>query len=143
MVDAPAARPRSIASGMQGDSSDRRIAGIKGRFMRRIHLLSGLRSIAALLACVLGCALSTQAQQAEAPARSKAKKAEQDDSRTRKSRAPVRSKARRDRSGFYMGRQIADVMSWQGVDWLFRETRIEEEQPEAMLDALKISPGAT
>ena len=42
-----------------------------------------------------------------------------------------------------MGRQIADVMSWEGVDWLFRETRIEEEQPEAMLDALKIPRGAT
>ena len=42
-----------------------------------------------------------------------------------------------------MGRQIADVMSWEGVDWLFRETRIEEEQPEAMLDALKIPKGAT
>ena len=43
----------------------------------------------------------------------------------------------------YMGRPIADVMSWQGVDWLFRETRIEEEQPEAMLRALKIPRGAT
>jgi ubiquinone/menaquinone biosynthesis C-methylase UbiE len=42
-----------------------------------------------------------------------------------------------------MGRQIADVMSWEGVDWLYRETRIEEEQPEAMLDALKIEKGAT
>ena len=42
-----------------------------------------------------------------------------------------------------MGRRIADVMSWEGVDWLFRETRIEEEQPEAMLDALKIPQGAT
>ncbi len=43
----------------------------------------------------------------------------------------------------YMGRPIADVMSWQGVDWLFRETRIDEEQPEAMLRALKIPRGAT
>src|SRR5262249_14259495 len=34
------------------------------------------------------------------------------------------------------------VMSWEGVDWLFRETRIDEEQPEAMLDALKIPRGA-
>jgi len=42
-----------------------------------------------------------------------------------------------------MGRRIADVMSWQGAEWLFRETRIEEEQPEAMLDALKIPRGAT
>jgi ubiquinone/menaquinone biosynthesis C-methylase UbiE len=51
--------------------------------------------------------------------------------------------SRRDRPGFYMGRQIADVMSWEGADWLFRETRVEEEQPEAMLDALKIPPGST
>ena len=34
-------------------------------------------------------------------------------------------------------------MSWEGVDWLFRETRIDEEQPEAMLDALKVPRGAT
>ncbi len=52
------------------------------------------------------------------------------------------SRARRDPPGFYMGRPIADVMSWEGADWLFRETRIEEEQPEAMLDALKIPRGA-
>jgi ubiquinone/menaquinone biosynthesis C-methylase UbiE len=42
-----------------------------------------------------------------------------------------------------MGRRIADVMSWQGAEWLFRETRVDEEQPEAMLDALKIPRGAT
>ena len=54
-----------------------------------------------------------------------------------------KTRARRDQTGFYMGRQIADVMSWEGVDWLFRQTRIEEEQPEAMLDALKIARGAT
>ena len=51
--------------------------------------------------------------------------------------------ARRDPPGLYMGRQIADVMSWEGVDWLFRETRVDEEQPEAMLAALKIPKGAT
>jgi ubiquinone/menaquinone biosynthesis C-methylase UbiE len=54
-----------------------------------------------------------------------------------------KTRARRDPPGFYMGRPIADVMSWEGVDWLFRETRIEEEQPEAMLDALKVPRGAT
>jgi len=54
-----------------------------------------------------------------------------------------KAKARRDPPGFYMGRRIAPVMSWEGADWLFRETRIEEEQPEAMLDALKIASGAT
>lgn len=60
-------------------------------------------------------------------------------------RAKVKAKGRpkREAPGVYMGRRIADVMSWQGVDWLFRETRIEEEQPEAMLEALKIPEGAT
>jgi ubiquinone/menaquinone biosynthesis C-methylase UbiE len=69
----------------------------------------------------------------KAPSASKAK--------AKSSRAKGRS--RRDPPGFYMGRPIADVMSWQGVDWLFRQTRIQEEQPEAMLDALKIPRGAT
>jgi ubiquinone/menaquinone biosynthesis C-methylase UbiE len=43
----------------------------------------------------------------------------------------------------YMGRPIVAVMSYQGADWLVRETREQEEQPEAMLDALKIKPGST
>ena len=34
-------------------------------------------------------------------------------------------------------------MTGQGVEWLFRETRVEEEQPEAMLNALKVPRGAT
>ena len=55
---------------------------------------------------------------------------------------PQRS-ARRDPPGTYMGRPIADVMGFQGADWLFRDTREAEEQPEAMLDALKIKPGST
>jgi len=51
--------------------------------------------------------------------------------------------SQRDRPGYYMGRRIADVMSWRGAEWLYRQTRIEEEQPEAMLDALEIAPGST
>jgi ubiquinone/menaquinone biosynthesis C-methylase UbiE len=54
-----------------------------------------------------------------------------------------KKRVRRDPPGFYMGRQIAQVMSWEEFHWLFRETRIEEEQPEAMLDALNIPRGAT
>jgi ubiquinone/menaquinone biosynthesis C-methylase UbiE len=54
-----------------------------------------------------------------------------------------KKRLRRDPPGFYMGRQIAQVMSWEEFHWLFRETRIEEEQPEAMLDALNIKRGAT
>ena len=40
-----------------------------------------------------------------------------------------------------MGRPIAEVMSFQAADWLFRDTREQEEQPDAMLDSLKIRPG--
>ena len=43
----------------------------------------------------------------------------------------------------FMGREIADVMSYLGADWLIRPEREQEEQPEAMLDALKIKPGDT
>src|SRR4051812_13776666 len=43
----------------------------------------------------------------------------------------------------YMGREVADVMSYLGAEWLIRPEREEEERPEAMLDALKIKPGDT
>jgi precorrin-6B methylase 2 len=43
----------------------------------------------------------------------------------------------------YMGRAIADVMTFHGADWLVRDTRDAEEQPDKMLDALKIQPGMT
>ena len=54
-----------------------------------------------------------------------------------------KSKARRDPPGTYMGRPIAQVMTYQAADWLFRDTREAEEQPEQMLDALKIKAGET
>jgi SAM-dependent methyltransferase len=61
--------------------------------------------------------------------------------------APTEAKpqAPRRRSGprTYMGRPIADVMTFHGADWLVRPEREQEEQPDLMLDALKIAPGAT
>ena len=57
--------------------------------------------------------------------------------------AKPQKSARRDPPGTYMGRPIAPVMGYQGADWLFRDTREAEEQPEAMLEALKINPGST
>ncbi len=42
-----------------------------------------------------------------------------------------------------MGRPIAQVMSFEGAEWLIRKTREAEEQPEKMLDALKIKEGET
>lgn len=35
----------------------------------------------------------------------------------------------------------AEPMSWLGADWLTREEREVEEQPEVMLDALSLKPG--
>jgi len=60
-----------------------------------------------------------------------------------KAKAQPRTKARRDPPGTYMGRPIAQVMGYQAADWLFRDTREAEEQPEQMLDALKIKTGDT
>jgi ubiquinone/menaquinone biosynthesis C-methylase UbiE len=40
----------------------------------------------------------------------------------------------------YMGREIAQVMGYQGADWLERRDRTQEEQPQALVDALGLSP---
>jgi ubiquinone/menaquinone biosynthesis C-methylase UbiE len=44
--------------------------------------------------------------------------------------------------GFFLGREIAPVMSYRGADWLLRPDREETERPEAVLDDLRIRPGA-
>ncbi len=38
-------------------------------------------------------------------------------------------------------RTPAQAMSYLGADWLTRSERVAEEQPDAMLDALRITPG--
>ncbi len=43
----------------------------------------------------------------------------------------------------YKGREIAEVMSYLGANWLLRANRVEQEQPKKMLDALKIEEGQT
>ena len=63
-----------------------------------------------------------------------------------KSGASAKAKAPRRRTpGVYMGRRIAPVMSFEGggAEWLMRPEREQEEQPDAMIDALKIPKGAT
>src|SRR5215467_135174 len=125
------------------------MGGDSRRLERRWAALSASVAIGLVAAWVAG----TRAAQEPAPARPQggttSPRAGKDDPAKApakpkaKARAKAKPRDRRDPPGFYMGRQIADVMSWEGVDWLFRETRIEEEQPEAMLDALKIPKGAT
>ena len=60
-----------------------------------------------------------------------------------KTKAKPRKPGRTQRSGYYQGRRIADVMSYEGAEWLVRPSRVDEEQPDKMLDALKIPEGAT
>lgn len=53
----------------------------------------------------------------------------------------IRRPAHRHTGKTYMGREIADVMSYLGAPWLFRPERIAEERPDEMLAALNIKPG--
>lgn len=41
---------------------------------------------------------------------------------------------------FYMGREIAHVMGFQGADWLERPERIEEERPDEVVKQMKLRP---
>src|SRR5689334_896785 len=39
------------------------------------------------------------------------------------------------------GRRYAQTMSYLGADWLDRAERVQEEEPDVALDALKLAPG--
>ncbi|MSQ70122.1 MAG: methyltransferase domain-containing protein [Betaproteobacteria bacterium] len=43
----------------------------------------------------------------------------------------------------YMGREIAQVMSFHGAAWLERPERLSEERPDLVLAALDLKPGMT
>ncbi len=43
--------------------------------------------------------------------------------------------------GFYRGREVSQTMSFHGASWLTRSEREIEEEPEKVLDAIKIKPG--
>ena len=44
---------------------------------------------------------------------------------------------------WYMGRQIARTMSADGAEWLVRDSREKEEQPQKLLQALELKAGQT
>ena len=53
------------------------------------------------------------------------------------------SEASRDGTGrFYMGREIAQVMSHRGAAWLERPDRARQERPDLLVDALDLAPDA-
>lgn len=41
---------------------------------------------------------------------------------------------------FYMGREIARVMGYQGAEWLERPERVEEERPDEVVEQMKLKP---
>jgi FkbM family methyltransferase len=41
---------------------------------------------------------------------------------------------------FYMGREIARVMGYQGAEWLERPERLEEERPDEVIERMKLKP---
>ncbi|HUJ60331.1 MAG TPA: methyltransferase domain-containing protein [Kofleriaceae bacterium] len=51
--------------------------------------------------------------------------------------------ARDDGPPRYAGRPIAPTMSYLGADWLDRPERAEREQPDRVIAALHVAPGAT
>jgi len=46
-----------------------------------------------------------------------------------------------EKAGWFMGRQIARTMSFHGADWLIRNSREREEEPQKLIDALHLKPG--
>jgi cyclopropane fatty-acyl-phospholipid synthase-like methyltransferase len=60
-----------------------------------------------------------------------------------KGKGKAQKPAHKDSNKTYMGRPIADVMTYLGADWLVRPEREQEEQPEQMLDSVSIEPGMT
>jgi protein-L-isoaspartate O-methyltransferase len=111
--------------------------------MNRLRLCRRLcLSAAAMMAFSAGADLAV-AWPPVPPAQSKPEDQQPGAPNTRQDAPAEKADGQQDGPRSYMGRPIADVMSWQGAEWLFRETRIDEEQPEAMLRALKIPRGAT
>ena len=87
-------------------------------------------SLFLLLALV---ALACQRAQSQAPQ----KAAAQSDA------ALYETRAKHDPDGigkFYLGREIAHVMGYQGASWLERPERIEEEQPDKVVAQMKLKP---
>ncbi|SIO43694.1 Methyltransferase domain-containing protein [Singulisphaera sp. GP187] len=108
--------------------------------MTRFRLLgTALAAVHLMLQAPLAAQVTETPPQPSAIEKAKDQESTNEKAKAKPARRPRRSSGPR----MYMGRPIADVMSFHGADWLVRDTREQEEQPEAMLDALKIKPGST
>ena len=65
-------------------------------------------------------------------------------SQTGAGQAPIyETRANHDPEGtgkFYQGREIAHVMGYAGASWLERPERVEEEQPDQVVEQMKLKP---
>ncbi len=100
-------------------------------------LLCGLLALALNSPCAVAVDDPVPSAKADVPARPSGEK---------KTKEPSRYKTRRDHDPdgigkFYMGREIAHVMGFQGIDWLERPEREQEESLVQRVDALKLEPG--
>lgn len=86
-----------------------------------------LAGVAAALACAVGLA--------QEPPKEKGRE-----------KPKYETRAEHDPNGigkFYLGREIAHVMGYEGAGWLERKERIKEEDPEKLIKALDIKGGMT
>jgi ubiquinone/menaquinone biosynthesis C-methylase UbiE len=89
-----------------------------------------MKYIASTLTCVCFLSCSFLTAQPERP-----KKAEKERYETRKEHDPYGT------GKFYMGREIAQVMSYEGAGWLERPEREREEQVSKLMPSLQIKEG--
>lgn len=102
-----------------------------------MQLLSTMKLLT-LLALLFSTHSSLSADEPATPVETQAEQTES------KSRYSYRD--RHDPNGigkFYMGREIAHVMGHQGIRWLERPEREEEERLSLLIEGLKIEPGMT
>ena len=91
--------------------------------------------------CLIGAGLVSYARAEDKPD-PKAAAAKKETAKPDKPRYELRKQHDRDGIGkFYMGREIAHVMGFGGVDWLERPKREAEEAPSKLVEALKLQPG--
>ncbi|HEV8001883.1 MAG TPA: methyltransferase domain-containing protein [Planctomycetaceae bacterium] len=97
---------------------------------------------AAILFALMGAGVPMLAADGPTPAPSDSAAKSKPAKPRRVARYEIREKHDRDGIGkFYMGREIAHVMGYQGIDWLERPERETEEHLTQLVDVLKLTPG--
>jgi precorrin-6B methylase 2 len=107
-----------------------------------IGLLRLLTALVALSSFFLGHSLLADDGPTAPPKSSPSASKNDQAAKNHKPRYEIREKHDRDGIGkFYMGREIAHVMGYQGIDWLERPERETEEHLTQLVDLLKLTPG--